>query len=91
MSENYSSDTSLDLEVGGVIIPMIIDSGASCIILGRERWHQLKSSNMQCVSSKDTKTLYVYGSICSSRWEGTIVVGTLDSSEIERFEIGPKC
>ena len=61
VSENYSSDSSIDVEVGGVIIPMIIDFGASCNILGREQWEQLKSSNVQCVSSKDTKCCMLTG------------------------------
>lgn len=71
VSENYSSDSSIDVEIGGVVIPMIIDFGASCNILGQEQWEQLKSSNVQCVSSKDTKTLYAYGSTSPLEVAGT--------------------
>ena len=54
ISEN-NCDSAIDVKVGGINLPMIIDSGASCIILGREQWETLKANNIQCVSSKETK------------------------------------
>ena len=60
------------MKVGGINLPMIIDSGASCNILGQEQWETLKANNIQCVSSKETKTLYAYGSTEPLEVAGTV-------------------
>ena len=41
---------------------MIIDSGASCNVTGRNVWEYLKTIKVKCVSSKASKKLYSYGS-----------------------------
>ena len=41
---------------------MIIDSGASCNVLGCNVWEYLKANKVKCVSSKASKKLYSYGS-----------------------------
>ena len=41
---------------------MIIDSGASCNVLGRNVWEYLKANKVACVSTKASKKLYAYGS-----------------------------
>ena len=41
---------------------MIIDSGASCNVLGCNVWEYLKANKVKCVFSKASKKLYSYGS-----------------------------
>lgn len=41
---------------------MIIDSGASCNVIGHRVWEYLKANKVKCVSSKVSKKLYSYGS-----------------------------
>ena len=42
---------------------MIVDSGASCNVIGRDEWENLKSNSVKCQSSRDNiKKLYAYGS-----------------------------
>ena len=58
--------------MGGVILPMIVDSGASCNVIGRENWEFLKSKNIDCTSSKDRLSkLYAYGSVTPLPIAGT--------------------
>ena len=57
------TDMTIDVSVGGVRIPMIVDSGASCNVIGRNEWEPLKSKGIKCQSSRDTGTnLFAYGS-----------------------------
>ena len=54
---------TLDVTVGGVQIPMIVDSGATVNVVGRNQWEHLKSMGIKCQSSCDAITnLYAYGS-----------------------------
>ena len=56
-------EMTIDVNVGGVQIPMIVDSGASCNVIGRDEWENLKSNGVKCQSSRDNITkLYAYGS-----------------------------
>ena len=41
---------------------MIIDSGASCNVLGCNVWENLKANKVKCVFSKASKKLCSYGS-----------------------------
>ena len=41
---------------------MIIYSGASCNVKGRNVWEYLKANKVECVLSKASKKLYSYGS-----------------------------
>ena len=57
------NDITLDVTVGGVQIPMIVDSGATVNVVGRNQWEHLKSMGIKCQSSCDAITnLYAYGS-----------------------------
>ena len=49
------------VNVGNVDLKMIINSGASCNIIGKQLWNFLKENHAACVSSKSTKELYAYG------------------------------
>ena len=52
---------NVEVEVGGVLIDMMIDSGASCNIIDAVLWSSLKSQGIKCTSQKVKKNLYVYG------------------------------
>jgi len=49
------------VNVENVDLKMIIDSGASCNIIGKQLWNFLKENHVACVSSKSTKELCAYG------------------------------
>lgn len=55
-------DDGLAVNVGGVDLSMIIDSGASCNIMGMPLWNSLKDKRIECVLSKADKQLFAYGS-----------------------------
>ena len=59
---NVSRDVKIPLKIGGLPVTMIIDSGASCNVIGRNVWEYLKAHEVKCVSSKAFKKLYSYGS-----------------------------
>ena len=51
------------MNVGGVPnVAMVVDSGASCNVIDRKLWEELKQNKVKCVSMKSTKKLYPYGS-----------------------------
>ena len=48
--------------VGGVHLPnVLIDSGATCNLLGQGTWEWFKSQNIQCQTRKEAKALFPYG------------------------------
>ena len=59
---NASSDGKIPVKIGGLPVTMIIDSGASCSVIGRNVWEYLKANKVACVSTKASKKLYAYGS-----------------------------
>ena len=59
---NVSSDGKIPVKIGGLPVTMIIDSGASCNVIGRNVWEYLKANKVACVSTKASKKLYAYGS-----------------------------
>lgn len=59
---NSVLDDGLAVNVGGVDLSMIIDSGASCNIMGMPLWNSLKDKRIECVLSKADKQLFAYGS-----------------------------
>ena len=53
----------INLSVGGVELPdVLIDSEATCNLVGRHTWEWLKSQGIQCESRKAPKALFAYGS-----------------------------
>ena len=51
-----------NVKIEGLPVTMIIDSGASCNVIGRNVWEYLKANKVACVSTKASKKLYAYGS-----------------------------
>lgn len=48
--------------VEGIVLDLLIDSGASCNIIDEETWKWWKSQNIKCMSRKtDEKKIYAYG------------------------------
>ena len=51
------------LVVGGVELPdVLIDSGATCNLIGQQTWNMLKKKGIKCESRKTARELYAYGS-----------------------------
>ena len=60
-----NSATSLDkidVTVGGVVVGMLTDSGASTNVIDKNLWSKLKQDKIKCVSRKSDKKLCAYGS-----------------------------
>lgn len=62
VNQIHSVSKNIVVNIGGVDLEMIIDSGASCNIMGKHLWNHLKENRVKCVSSKSTKNLFAYGS-----------------------------
>ena len=52
----------INVTVGGVVVAMLIDSGASTNVIDKNLWLKLKQEKVKCVSKKSDKKLYAYGS-----------------------------
>lgn len=64
--DKYTVNASavVDLVVGGVNMRnVMIDSGASCNVVDRQTWEDLKEQGIKCESRKESRKLYPYGSI----------------------------
>ena len=59
---NVSSDEKISVKMEGLPVTTIIDSGASCNVIGRNLREYLKANKVACVSTKASKKLYAYGS-----------------------------
>ena len=63
---------------------MIFDSGASCNVIDRKLWEELKQSKVKCVSMKSNKKLYPYGSAEPLKTDGCFVATvTVRSATVE--------
>jgi len=51
------------VNVGGVPVEMIIDSGASANVISQVTWEKLKKCHIKRVSQQNTKKLYAYGTV----------------------------
>ena len=59
--ERQSSDL-ITLTVGGVAVPdVLIDSGATCNVMGQQTWETLKQKGIKCESRKSARELFAYG------------------------------
>ena len=50
----------INVTVGGVVVAMLIDSGASTNVIYKNLWLKLKQEKITCVSKKSDKKLYAY-------------------------------
>ena len=52
----------MTLTVGEVDLSnVLIDSGATCNLMGQQRWNWLKTKGIQCESRSSAKVLFAYG------------------------------
>ena len=59
--ERKSSDL-ITLIVGGVTVSdVLIDSGATCNVVGQQTWEMLKLKGINCESRKSARELFAYG------------------------------
>ena len=49
------------LEIGGIPAKVIVDSGASCNVMGRDRFETLQKQGLRAVLGESNRTLYAYG------------------------------
>ena len=50
------------LVIGGVDVPdVLIDSGATCNVMGQQTWELLKQQGIKCESRKSARELFAYG------------------------------
>ena len=72
--------------VGGVHLPnVLIDSGATCNLLGQGTWEWLKSQKIQCQTRKEAKALFPYGNTKPLPTLGTF------STDIMSTDTGETC
>ena len=50
------------VNMGGIDVSVVIDSGASVNVIDRVLWEKLKAKNIKCKSRKTNKPIYSYGS-----------------------------
>ena len=60
--KSVSQPEKVQVLVGGCVVKMVIDSGASTNIVDKGLWNDLKQQKIVCVSKKCDKKLYAYGS-----------------------------
>ena len=53
----------LTVNIGGIPVEMIIDSGLSANVISQSLWEQLKKQHIKCVSRRSTRNLYAYGAV----------------------------
>ena len=63
---------AVDIDIGGVKVSAVIDSGASCNVMDRNQWENMKTKGVVCESRKDAKPLFAYGSKTPLAVAGTI-------------------
>lgn len=59
---DLNSDGVVTLNVGGVPLDALVDSGSTANVIDAETWRNLKSQNIRCESEPVRKKLYAYGS-----------------------------
>ena len=59
------------VNIGGVPVEMIINSGTSANVISQASWEQLKKCHIKCVSQQNTKKLYAYGVVSPLEVIGT--------------------
>ena len=61
----------LMVNMRGIPVEMIIDSGGSANVIIQALWEQLKKQHIKCVSRRSTKKLYAYGVVIPLKVIGT--------------------
>ena len=69
---SVTSPEKIDVTAGGVVVEMLIDSGASTNVIDKNLWSKLKQDKINCVSRKSDKKLYAHGSMQWSHYTSSI-------------------
>ncbi|XP_046748852.1 uncharacterized protein K02A2.6-like [Diprion similis] len=85
VQKKSGSEDNITLQVGGIPINFIIDSGSSCNIIDRGEWEILKKRGIRCKSYQTARTLYAYGSDSPLKLMGAFKaeIGTRNGSTIQ--------
>ena len=57
-----SQPGKIEVFICGILVEMVVDSGASTNVIDKHLWSKLKREKIACVSKKSNKKLYPYGS-----------------------------
>ena len=60
--KSASQPGKIEVFIGGILVEMLVDSGASTNVIDKHLWSKLKREKIECVSKKSNKKLYPYGS-----------------------------
>ena len=72
INSNVHEVDAVDIDIGGVKVSAVIDSCASCNVMDRNQWENMKTKGVVCESRKDAKPLFAYGSKKPLEVAGTI-------------------
>ena len=61
----------LTVNICGIPVEMLIDSGASANVISQALWEQVKKQHIKCASRRSTKKLYTYGAVIPLEVIGT--------------------
>ena len=91
VTDNHKAE-KVSVMIGGVNVPMIIDSGASVNVIGRDVWEAMKQNGVKCTMMKADKKIYAYGSNTPLDLIGKFVADVNNQSQYEFYltsTIGP--
>ena len=60
--KSASQPGKIEVFIGGILVEMVVDSGASTNVIDKHLWSELRHEKIECVSKKSNKKLYPYGS-----------------------------
>ena len=61
ISDSERRRNNLEVSIGNVSAHIIVDSGASVNVVGRDTWQDLKRQKVKCTSSASHREIYSYG------------------------------
>jgi len=72
IGDNTDDAFLVNVSVGGVLLQdMLIDSGATCNLIGKSTWEELKASKIKCKSERTQKRIFSYASKTALKTLGT--------------------
>ena len=80
----------LTVNIGGIPVEMIIDSGPRANVISQALWEQLKKQHIKCVSRRSTKKLYAYGAVTPLEVIGTFTADLSLGSKSVSAEVSSK-
>ena len=84
--KSTSQPGKIEVFIGGILVEMVVDSGASTNVMDKHLWSKLQQEKIECVSKKSNKKLYPYGSKQSLEILGTFLALTKVGETIVKAE-----